>query len=143
MDKPKDLSAYELCLLQTKTNRAMHEIISSQLKSNKLTTMEWLLLNTIAGSGKSGMQMSKIANVLDVTLPQVTTLTTKLVSSRLVYQKISTNDSRVRNLSLTLKGKRLLPKSDKLIEEAVSSWSRSITPDQMRMYAKVLERLTR
>lgn len=136
-------SMYELCLMHARADRAMRAVVSEQLEPYHITMMEWLALGVVAGGPKSGLSMTRVASVLDVTLPQVTALITGLVKLKLIKQRVLDTDRRGRQVIITLKGKRTLGKLEGDITRAMREWSKDIPREQLRSYILTVSQLAK
>jgi DNA-binding MarR family transcriptional regulator len=115
--------------------------VGRQLDDFKLSMMEWLLLASVCNGPTSGMSMSEVAAVLDVTLPQVTALMNDLVAMKLVKQKVDAADRRSRKLMCTLQGKRLLGKVEHAINKAMRQWLQDVTHEEFQAYMNTVRLL--
>lgn len=139
-DEKDQISIYDMCLLHSRADRALRTLVSRQLDKFDLTMMEWLTLETVKRSPKEGLTMSSVATTLEVTLPQITALSSSLAKSKLVKQKVSRQDRRSRRLSLTESGRKLLAD----IEQAAGSlldWTADIPPEQLQAYIQTVKHL--
>lgn len=98
------------------------------------------MLGVASHAPKQGHSMTEIANYLDVTLPQVTSLVNTLTDKKLIKQKVSPFDRRGRQVDITSKGSRLLARLESLIRGALHTWSKDIPPNHLYTYALTLDR---
>lgn len=138
-----NISMQDFCLAHVRADRALRSAIAKKLEKQNLTMMEWLALSVIASGPKNGLSMSAVAEALDVTLPQITILVTSLNERKFTRQKISISDRRGRQVSVTLKGKRVLIKLESLIIKAVNDWSRDVPKDKLDKYYTTVELLSK
>lgn len=131
-----------LGLLQIKAERALKSSISFQLQSCHITIMEWLVLGIVASDVSKFKTMTEISHELNVTLPQVTALVTRLVEQKCLKQKVLASDHRGRAVSVTLKGKRVLAKSEKLINKSLVGILGTLPESQLKHYIKTLKKLS-
>jgi DNA-binding MarR family transcriptional regulator len=82
--------------------------------------MDWLLLGIVCTSSGEGENMSSIAQKLDVTLPQVTALATKVINLGLINQRTLESDHRSHLLASTEKGRLLFQSLNGSIEKALA-----------------------
>ncbi len=132
---------YQACLMHARADRALRLLIANQLEQFDLTMMEWLLLATVCNGPREGMTMSAVAGTLDVTLPQITALTNSLVKTRLVKQKVSSQDRRSRQLTCTIAGKRLIARIEDAVNDSMKQWLGDIPHDQLENYMHTVEKL--
>lgn len=136
-------SMYELCLMHARADRAMRVVVNDQLEPGRITMMEWLALGVVSNGPQQGLSMTRIANTLNVTLPQVTALINGLVKLRLIKQKVLDSDRRGRQVIITLKGKRILAKLEGNIAAAMRQWSKDIPKDQLYTYIQTVRELAK
>lgn len=135
-------SMYQLCLMHVRADRAMRSLISRELEPYSLTLMEWLALGVVSNAPRDGFSMSQVAELLDVTLPQVTALISSLTKKRLIKQKILSTDRRGRQVVATPRGIRSLVKIEKDVRDIMRKWSRDIPDSQLRSYILTLAHLS-
>lgn len=99
------------------------------------------MLETVRQGAKEGLTMSSVAEALDVTLPQVTALSSSLAKAKLVKQQVSRQDRRSRRLTLTSSGKKLLADIEQATTDALEAWTVDIPADQLAAYQEALKRL--
>ena len=141
MNDDNAITMYEACLLHSRADRALRVVVSRQLEHFNVTMMEWLLMGVVCAGAKDGMTMTAVASALDVTLPQVTALTSSLTKSKLVKQKVSRQDRRSRRLVCTPSGKRLVEDTEKAIAGAMKDWTKDIPREELEAYYKTVKHL--
>ena len=104
--------------------------------------MEWLVLGVINGSSSKGRSMSEIAQILHVTLPQVTALVNKLLPLKLVRQKSATTDRRSRIVSLTSKGELVFAEAGSILNNAQKELFNSASEADLKAYITTLTALS-
>lgn len=104
--------------------------------------MEWLLLGVLDRGSQKGCSMSTIAASLEVTLPQVTALVTKLLNLKLVTQKAAASDRRSRVVMLTSKGRQTLDEANKQVESARVHLFGEDNEEALKQYIAMLEKLS-
>lgn len=135
-------TAYDMCLSHARTDRAVRSLVALKLESYKLTMMEWLLLNAVVKGPSKGMSMTGAGDVLDVTLPQITALTNKLLDLKLIKQKTQSHDRRSRHIVSTIKGRQLADETSKVLSEAMTEWISSVPAEQYEAYLKTMRWLS-
>ena len=135
-------SMYELCLMQTRSDRTLRNLVSNKLSKHSLTLMEWLVLGSVSAGPKTGLSMTEIARALNVTLPQVTSLITDLLERKLIKQKVLSTDHRGRQVTITLKGKRVLGKLETMIARDVRQLTSAVPNSRLREYVRTLHVLS-
>ncbi len=135
-------SAFELCLMQSRVDRSLRSALAPGLETHGLSVMEWLVLNAVHRSENRSLSMSDIASILDVTLPQVTALVTRLVKQGLVKQKTYARDKRGRLVTVTMRGRRTLQKLESASLNVMSQLGNKISDKDLRLYAQTLNKLS-
>lgn len=138
----KDVSSYELCMMQVSFDRVIRTKVTQQLKQHGLTMMQWLALGAISLGPKEGISMSQIGQKLGVTPPQITALVSELSSRELITQMPFAKDRRGKQVSATIKGKKFLAKLDGTIIETLHELTKNVSHEKMRLYADILKHLT-
>lgn len=132
---------YKACLMHARADRALRLVVAKQLEEFDLTMMEWLLLATVCAVPREGMTMTEVASALDVTLPQVTALANSLVRTKLIRQKVSSQDRRSRRLTASISGKRLMSRVEETINRSMNKWLANISREQLENYMLTVEQL--
>jgi DNA-binding MarR family transcriptional regulator len=134
-------SMYELCLLQSRADRALRVMVVRQLERHNLTMMEWLLLATVSQAGKTGLTMTEVAQMLDVTLPQVTALMGRLSKQKFIRQKVSSADRRSRLLISSKLGLRTNAAIEDTIREVMRVWLHDIDTPTLYTYIETMQQI--
>lgn len=139
------ISMYEISLLQSRADRSLRVFLSAAIKSFDITVMEWLLLSTVAENATKdkGVTMSFVARALNVTLPQVTALTSRMLKTELLQQKVSTKDRRSRTMQVTPSGEQLLADIDKKMDAVQDRWLADLTEEDITGYISTLRKLSK
>lgn len=122
MQNSKKHSLFDMCLVHTRADRALRMFVSNALESYNVTFMEWLMLSITCQGPSTGVGMTAVAQELDVTLPQVTSLANKLLEHGLIEQEIQAHDRRARNVVPTAKGRRVWQTVERQITPEVNDW---------------------
>lgn len=127
---------YELCLVHTQFDRWVRSQISQALDGTELTMMEWLLLVSINKNQDEELSVTEAAELLGVSLPQVTALTQQLVKKDLISLEVESEDRRSRRLRISSRGQVLCTTALRHIEEAVEEDMKDST--QLKTYRRLL-----
>jgi DNA-binding MarR family transcriptional regulator len=130
-------SAYHCGLLQIKAHRVVRSHLNKALSKFDISIPEWSLLAHLRD--QRGIRLSEIATLLQVEAPLVTTLVHQLERLNLVSRKDDPRDSRAKHISLTAKGRRVLPRMDEAVCEAVSHLMDGVDESNLDVYFAVLE----
>ncbi|GAC1386578.1 MAG: hypothetical protein NVS1B7_4180 [Candidatus Saccharimonadales bacterium] len=133
------MTMYEACLYHARADRALRIGVGKCIERYNVTMMEWLLLGVVGAGPSKGLNMSAIAGQLEVTMPQVTALTTQLIKHKLVKQKAAAYDRRNRFVIITVKGVNMLEDIEVDIEAYMRRWLHTIPDDALRNYLDTLK----
>ena len=139
--KRSGMTMYEASLLHSRADRALRAVVSRRLEQFQLTMMEWLLLGTVKHAGKEGLTMSAAASTLDVTLPQVTSLSASLTRAKLLRQRVNRQDRRSRRLVATAAGQKLVSETEEATSSVLDDWLADVPPDEFDAYMKTVKTL--
>ncbi len=90
----------------------------------------------------SGVNQRQLAEVLDVSPPNLAIVIARLVKRRLLRQVRGQQDRRMQHLHLTAAGKTLLDRAETLILEMESRFSQALGATQSRALLRALDTLT-
>jgi len=128
--------------MHARAERAMRTLVSKQLDQYSLTMMEWLALGIISNAPHDGFSMSQVAEALDVTLPQVTSLVSNLTNMKLIKQKVLSSDRRGRQVIITPKGSRIIDKLEQRIAVVMQTWNQDIPSNQLLSHILTVSQLS-
>ncbi len=131
--------AYRFCILHTKTDRWIRLCIAQALEPVSITTMEWLLLESLQKNTSDGTSITAASEALGVSLPQVTALTHRLQKQGALSQRVSAKDKRSHSLSITPQGAQLYKTATKLVEAKLIEQAKQTR--QLRVYRDALQAL--
>jgi DNA-binding MarR family transcriptional regulator len=132
------LDAHTLFMTHTQVDRWLRLQIGRALEATNLTMMEWLLLMSVRKHAKKGLTITGVAELLGVSLPQVTALTQQLLKKQLLTQQIERQDRRSRRLCISAKGEKL---SDQALHEVELLLNDLSEAPEVRGYKHLLTRL--
>lgn len=135
-----ELTMYEACLLHANADRNLRTMVSRHLEKFGITRMEWLLL-AAACEHSSGLHMSALSQLLNVSLPQVTALANRLLDAGLVSQRVEARDRRSRSLTATRRGKELIKKIEISMRNFLRDWLSDIPREQLEIYMQTVAQL--
>jgi DNA-binding MarR family transcriptional regulator len=142
MDDGDRLTMYETCLYHSRTDRALRAVVGRCLEKYRVTMMEWLLLGLVGNGPAEGWNMSALARLLEVTMPQITALTSHLLEQKLVKQKAAKQDRRNRYVLITGKGKSLLENIEEDLNIAMNEWLAPIPTEDLQTYVDTVKRMS-
>lgn len=136
-----ELTMYEACVLHSRAERVLKSIVSSHLEVWKLTRMEWLVLATLGtrDNRHQGLTMTEVAEVLDVTLPQLNALTSKLIAMNYMKQTQSGSDKRIKVLQVTKTGHNAITALEKDMRNAMKEWLKDVELHDINNYMHTLQ----
>lgn len=135
-----EVKLYETCLTHAWADRALRSFIAKELEQYDVTLMEWLMLSVVCNAEGEGLSMSAVAKELDVTLPQVTALTNKLLQQKLIEQQVQSHDRRARHVFPTAKGRDVWQSVERSMSENLYRWlytEANITADDLQHYLRI------
>ncbi len=142
MDLSK-ITTYQAGVAQSATYRNLNKLFSTMLKSHDLTSMQWFVLGTIYDSGTDGIQLTQLSTKLQTGLPFITNTINLLESKGMVERRSSQTDSRSKRVYITTKFIPVCRKiEDDLREKMRKSVYNDISPEDLRVYIKVLYQLS-
>ena len=131
----------EAFLYLSRADRLLRLAVSGCLEKYKVTMMEWLLLGVVGDGPAEGQNMSALARQLDLTMPQVTALTSHHLQQKLVKQKAAKHERRNRYVLITGKGRNLLEDVEEDVRTSVYAWLQPIPDDQMANFMDTAVRI--
>ncbi|MFA9289233.1 MAG: MarR family winged helix-turn-helix transcriptional regulator [Weeksellaceae bacterium] len=137
-----DLTSYGIGLLHTKVYRILKERTEEFLKEHGLSSIEWAMLGLLY-ENKEGLRSSEIAELLGVEPPFVTELTNKLKKQAYIESRTSKEDKRARNITLSAKGRTLVPQVEKNIRNKVRYLVDGASIMQIQSYYHVLKTIVK
>src|SRR3990167_8292198 len=141
MGKIGRFTVSEMYMMQIRADMVVRFMILKSLEPYGLTIMEWQTLCAVDDGPDNGLSMSRVASMLDITLPQVSALVANLIDKKLVKQRTNRKDRRNRTLSLTKKGKNYKSGADSNVEVATSKLFAVVQPGQLSEYQKTINQL--
>ena len=134
---------YEACLLHSRSERVLKNLVAKNLEQWKITRMEWLMLATVARDPKNseGHTMGELAELLDIKLSQVTALVNSMSHQNLLAQEVAEHDRRTRFVAISPAGEELLSKIEADMREAMRTWLSAIPRPQLVTYMQTVAQL--
>lgn len=120
--------------------RALKTYTGDKLSVHNISTIDWALLGLLYDNS-DGIRSSHLAEELGVEAPFVTVLFGKLKKMNLVDSKVDKNDSRVKNIFLTPKGKLFMPKVEAELFQELKIFIEDIPKKDVVVYLSVLEQI--
>ena len=133
MKEPTYLSG----ITQVRAYRILQVRVGKVLKQFGLKPTHWFILGYI--NEPQEVTSATIAEYLKVEPPLITGLTEDLIKLGLIEKKVHPTDGRVKLLCMTDKGKKLVPQIELALEESINGLLYGTTPNDLRIYKKVLE----
>jgi len=133
-------TTYKTSLLQAKANRIIRAHMAKILSAYDLSLPEWTIIGQVYERG-NGIRLAEISDILSVEAPLITTLTDQLVHKELVNRTDDPQDRRAKLISLSDKGRELVPKVEKVAREELLKLLHDISPEDLSAYNRVLEKI--
>ncbi len=137
MLKPQNKKAYNAGLLQGKAYRILTIQLTSVLSPFSISVPEWKLLGQLHDHGS--MKLAKLANLLNVEAPLVTSLVDSLEKKKLVKRTNDKEDKRAKVIEVTKKGTDLVEKLEPEVKAAMRHLLRGVERNDFEGYIRVLE----
>ena len=137
--EPIQLSAFEMSVAMSRADRHIRTLISQQLKPLKLSLMQWLVLGTVVITTEESIAMGAVAQLLGISLSQVTSLSNYLLDMRMLRQKTDRTDHRSRRLQATTRGRAIHYDAESAINVALQQWLQPIPANYLVFYNRVLQ----
>ena len=134
---PAHLNAYSSGLLQGKAYRILNMHLTEALLPFGLTIPEWKLLGQLYDHGD--MRLAEIAERLNVEAPIVTLLIDTLEKKMFVTKTNDKNDRRVKNITATAKGTKIIPDIEKVVKTTMAELLTGVSRSDLLGYIRVLE----
>lgn len=130
-------NSYSIMLAKIRAFRATKDVIAQSLSDYDVTIMQWLLLGFMdKNNGKSTAK--EVAHELNVSMPFITRMTKVMESKGFIQINPLKEDKRIKILSLTSKGERLVVDSEPVVRQALKDWLSAIPSDDVKVYITVL-----
>lgn len=130
-------TTYRAGLLQAKAYRILKQTTAEILSPLGISTVEWGLLGFLVDNPRSRFQ--EIAFELGVEPPFVTVLAKHLIEMEVVMMEHDDDDSRVKTLSLSDKGKRFVVSTESTVRSQIRHLVSGASPRDLLGYLAVLE----
>jgi DNA-binding MarR family transcriptional regulator len=130
------LTTYKTGLLQAKAYRNLKGHLSCHLGQFNLTLPEWAFLGMVYDHKE--LRLSELAKILDVEAPFATTLADTLQKKGLIKRREDTKDRRAKVITLSAKGKDVVPKIEESTKVAMRNIVAGSTPTELQIYLKML-----
>lgn len=130
-------SAFETSLALSRTDRAFQAMVTKKLKPLKLNAMQWLLLGVVEDADETGISLGAAAKTLDVSLPQMTALSSKLVDARLLRIRTQRSDRRSRRVMLSARGRSTLENANGAVSDGLAVWFKPVPDNYLAFYRRV------
>lgn len=142
MESLAELPTYTAGIAQASANRLLKKFTEDCVTEHGITMMQWYILGALYEAGEQGFSVSQLAQLLDTTIPYITTSINLLESRGFVTRSASTQDSRVKRVHIKKDHIAMV----QLIERDMRTKMRAvlysdIEPDELLTYIKVLYKL--
>ncbi len=131
---------YGFGLLQAKAYRTLKQLIADALSRYALTPFDWALLGVLYEHPK-GIRQRHLAQALGVEPPLVTRQLEALTKKDMIVRVEDRRDQRVKWVTLSGKGKALVPKIEIRLQAVFQGIVGDLSPKDLRGYQNVLEAL--
>ncbi len=129
-------------ILHSRTNNALKIIIARALEGLEITFQEWIVMKSIVDNEQSEVTVSSLAEMFDMNMPQTAVLIKSLIKRNLVRQKVSLKDRRVKYLSCSRRGIKLVYDGDQAIQHAMRYWLFDLTDSEIVTYLDITKKIS-
>lgn len=141
LEAERVFDASEWLLLHSRSDAALKVVIARAVKRFGLTVTDWSILNTLANDETGEYTVTKIADVFDMNTPQAVTLVQDLLKRSFVRQKVSSKDRRVKYLSTTRSGKKLVYDAEQSVVHAMRYWLFDLSDSEISQYLAIKRKI--
>jgi DNA-binding MarR family transcriptional regulator len=142
MDMRK-ITTYQSGVVQASAYRNLNKHFTALLKDHGLTCMQWFVVGTIYDSGSDGITMTDLARKLQTGIPFTTNTINLLESKGMVERKDGEKDNRNKFVSISPDFISQCESIEKDLRAKLrESIYQHITPDDLRIYIKVMYQLS-
>jgi DNA-binding MarR family transcriptional regulator len=134
----RNRKTYQIGLLQAKAYRILKHHTTEALAPLNISTTEWAFLGLLYDA-ETSIRASTAAEELGVEAPFITVLIKKLTHQGLVTTKTDKDDSRVKLLSLTPKGRTFVVDTEVYVRNKVRPLGKGAGISDIAGYVAVLE----
>lgn len=120
--------------------RQWRSTIDHALSDTGITQASWTVLMQLRQLGDN-VSVSELAEVHGIELPPLMRTLTQLENQGLIVRTTSPYDKRIRLLTLTAEGQRLLEKITRVIEACQERAAENIPPAQMHAFSDTLNQI--
>lgn len=141
MDLSK-ITTYQSGVIQAAAFRNLSRHFSGLLSEHGLTAMQWYVVGTVYDAGPEGIKLTDLARKLQTGLPFITNVINLLETKDIVFRRSSDTDNRTKFVTLNPEYQaKLLSIEEDLRSKLRASIYTDITPEDLRIYIKVLYQL--
>ncbi|CAN5452272.1 hypothetical protein BH10PAT3_BH10PAT3_5840 [soil metagenome] len=136
------ITTYDSGVVQSTAYRVLNKNVTELLKKHDITMMQWFVLGTIYSSGTGGIRLTDLARKVDTGLPFLTNLINLLETKGMVHRISNQEDSRSKFVVVTPNYSPKCRIIERDLREGLrKALYRHITPEDLRVYIKVLYQL--
>lgn len=115
------------------------QAFASRLQGKGVTVAEWVAMRRLFGEG--GVAPSLLADRIGMTRGAITKLADRLIDKELVIRRADPQDGRAQTLTLTARGRALVPELATLADDNDAEFFRPLTAQERRVLRCLLERV--
>lgn len=137
------ITTYQAGVLQAKMHRTLQKQCDLILNTYDLSKMHWLIIGTVLDSGKEGIRLTELAELLGTTMSYITSAINLLEVKGILSRKDDDTDNRSKFISINTKYiPQCLEIETTLRKGLRKAIYKSISPADFKIYMKVLYQLT-
>lgn len=134
------LTTYQAGLLQSRAFRKLSVFLNNALKEYNLTLTEWAFIGLVCDHKQ--VRMQSMAAFLDVEPPFATKLSRSLEEKALITRKVDEHDSRVRWITLTPAGTKIVKQVESGLRRQMRDYLKPISIRELIIYLHVLAKIS-
>jgi DNA-binding MarR family transcriptional regulator len=136
----KKIPVHRIGMYHTLSARNIKKVRDNVLKKHKLSSPEWFALAIIGEQADASAK--SLAQELEVNPTYITATLSKLKQKKLLDSKISSSDSRVRDLQITASGQQMVDTVSLEISEVVNRCLGDFSSEKLDNYFEIIKVLS-
>jgi DNA-binding MarR family transcriptional regulator len=137
----KNLKTYKVGLLQAKVYRKLVNETNIALKPYGITSTDWAFLGILFESS-SPVNFGEVKDILEVKAPFVTEIVNRFKDKGLIELTKDENDSRIKLLNITIKGKLLVDQIEEILRARSKKMLSGLNINEIINYVHVLDKIS-
>lgn len=136
-----NIPTYRIGLVQAQAYRQLQLVFHDALEPYGLTIPEWSLLGILYDEGP--MSLTQITQILQSKASHPTVLVEQLVQQGLLTRESVSGDRRVKMVTITPQGKKILPEVERYARLKIAQALSSLTREELISYFEILKKIAK